>query len=118
MSAPAADAVATQPAVVDEATTTQTTQAEPVAATEVTDAPAATEEKMEDAPAPAEQAEKEAEKDESSAPMIKTTARTNRKDKNANVKFDPNSLPVTDDHNTIRKQVCDCSEMGFLTTRG
>lgn len=107
MSAPAADAVATQPAVIDEASSTQTTQAEPVAATPTTEAPATTDEKMEDTPAATEQAEKEG----SAAPMIKTTARNNRKDKNANVKFDPSTLPVTDDHNTIRKQVCGFSNL-------
>jgi lupus La protein len=37
--------------------------------------------------------------------MLKTTSRINKEDKKSNVKFDPSTQPVTDDHNKIRKQV-------------
>jgi lupus La protein len=107
-------------AVVDETATAQTTQAEPIATTQATEAPATTEEKMEDAPAPAPAVpdDEQAGKEESAAAMIKTTARINRKDKNANVKFDPSTLPVTDDHNTIRKQVSGFSDIAVCHNIG
>jgi lupus La protein len=104
MSAPAADAAATQPAVVDDTTATQNKQDEPVVSTETTEtdaqvqgeAAASTDVAMGDAPA---------EKEGSAGPMLKTTSRINKEDKKSNVKFDPSTQPVTDDHNKIRKQV-------------